>query len=55
MEDFQIGDTVQLKSGSPKMTITDVEEIIIRVIFWNEPLNDFKRTSFESGLLIKTN
>jgi uncharacterized protein YodC (DUF2158 family) len=55
MEEIKIGDIVRLKSGSPHMTVTDVEDggISIAVIYWHEKLCEFKRINFESGLLEK--
>jgi uncharacterized protein YodC (DUF2158 family) len=51
--EFEIGDVVELKSGSPQMTVTDAEDIETMVIYWNPQKQIFERTSFETGLLIK--
>jgi len=32
-QNFKIGDVVILKSGSPEMTVTDIEENVISVIY----------------------
>jgi uncharacterized protein YodC (DUF2158 family) len=51
--EFEIGDVVELKSGSHQMTVTDAEDIETMVIYWNPQKQIFERTSFETGLLIK--
>lgn len=34
--EIKIGDVVRLKSGSPEMTVTEIEnDIYISVIYWN--------------------
>jgi uncharacterized protein YodC (DUF2158 family) len=52
-EDIKIGDVVILKSGSPQMTVSDVDEAVISVIYWVEATNEFKTYNFLSGLLSK--
>lgn len=52
-QNFKVGDVVILKSGSPEMTVTDIEENVISVIYWVPADNEFKTYNFLSGILIK--
>jgi hypothetical protein len=52
-QNFKVGDVVILKSGSPEMTVTDIEENVISVIYWVPADNEFKTYNFLAGILIK--
>jgi hypothetical protein len=52
-QNFKVGDVVILKSGSPEMTVTDIEENVISVIYWVPADNEFKTYNFLVGILIK--
>ena len=52
-EDIKIGDVVVLKSGSLQMTVSDIDETVISVIYWVPATNEFKSYNFLSGLLKK--
>ena len=51
MSTFKIGDVVQLKSGSPPMTINACYENNIFVCAWFDKANIKQSTSFNGGTL----
>ncbi|WP_345952460.1 DUF2158 domain-containing protein [Mucilaginibacter sp. PAMB04168] len=53
--DIKIGDVVKLKSGSLEMTVSDIDENMVSVIYWVPTVNEFKTYNFLSELLMKTN
>ena len=48
---FKLGDTVQLKSGGPIMTITEIRENKFIRCKWFDAGGDFKADSFPSASL----
>jgi uncharacterized protein YodC (DUF2158 family) len=50
--DIQIGDIVQLKSGGPDMTVTDVEESLIYCDYFDK-MNDKIRETYPEQCLKK--
>lgn len=53
-EELKEGDVVRLKSGSPDMTVTEVEiGIYISVIYWNPTASKFVKDRFMSNQLEK--
>jgi len=52
--EFKEGDIVCLKSGSPNMTVKDVEiGIYVHVIYWNAALSKFVNETFMANQLDK--
>lgn len=53
-EDFKVGDQVQLKSGSPTMTVestTGDPAQQVKVVWWSDESVCFTRFEFPSGVL----
>jgi uncharacterized protein YodC (DUF2158 family) len=48
---FSIGDVVQLKSGGPLLTVTEVEDDTVHCIFFSEEIGEFRMHSFAPVLL----
>ena len=54
MEEIKIGDVVRLKSGSPKMTVREIEnEVYITCVYWDEKLFKFSTLTVEADQLEK--
>lgn len=52
MEQFSVGETVQLKSGGPIMTITEVSETgMVTCIWWDG--KQYKSQKFPSSSLVQ--
>lgn len=53
MSEFKVGDVVELKSGSPFLTVVFVnkEEENVSVVMWDENRSDFKTGVFDFGVL----
>lgn len=51
---FQVGDIVQLKSGSPHMTVVDHQPgLLVQVIYYRGGDQDFSKQALESAILKK--
>jgi uncharacterized protein YodC (DUF2158 family) len=51
---FNTGDVVELKSGSPKMTVKDIDFTNVICTFYDEQAKDFKTNVFDMDLLQKS-
>jgi uncharacterized protein YodC (DUF2158 family) len=51
--EFEIGDLVELRSGSPTMTVSDVEINIVHCQYWNPTAQKFQKADFDFALLRK--
>ncbi len=49
--DFKIGDTVQVKSGGPLLTVLTVEGETVNCLFFSEEIGNFQRDSFPALVL----
>lgn len=49
---FKNGDVVVLPSGSPALTVTDVSDNLVGVIWYHEPSNEFCTDQFHESFLI---
>jgi uncharacterized protein YodC (DUF2158 family) len=51
--EIKLGDVVRLKSGSPEMTVTEIQnEVYITVIYWDVNKAQFQKQSFMADSLI---
>ena len=48
---FESGDIVQLKSGGPQMTVSNVNGKIISCMWWEKSKNDYNERDFNENLL----
>ncbi|MCK4082098.1 MULTISPECIES: YodC family protein [Acinetobacter] len=55
MSDFEEGDVVYLKSGGPKMTITEIRDVWNSCCEWFVQHDELKRGSFKNSTLTKIN
>ena len=48
---FQIGEVVQLKSGGPKMTVSETNDAGMVMCTWFDPKKVLKKEAFDQSLL----
>ncbi len=49
--DFKIGDTVQVKSGGPLLTVLETSGEMVTCLFFSEELGNFQRDTFPAVVL----
>lgn len=42
MEKFEIGNVVELKSGGPLMTVREVTDTAVALVYWSDKEGDFR-------------
>lgn len=51
--DFEIGDTVVLKSGGPLMTVTDIDGEMVSCTWFEKKQDKAYEGTFKSSILVK--
>ena len=49
--DFKIGDTVQVKSGGPLLTVLETKDETVTCLYFSEEIGTFQRDSFPAFAL----